>query len=117
MAPSAAAQPIIIRFGIFDLNPQTGELRKAGQRISLRPQAVRLLVALTRRPNQILTREELKDEIWGKETFVDFEHGLNLCIRQIREALGDDADAPRYVETLPRRGYRFIAPVEEAAES
>jgi TolB-like protein/DNA-binding winged helix-turn-helix (wHTH) protein len=114
MAPTSAAQPII-RFGVFDLNPQTGELRKAGQRISLRPQAARLLTELARHPGEILTREELKDQIWGKETFVDFEHGLNLCVRQIREALGDDADAPRYVETLPRRGYRFIAPVESTA--
>ncbi len=110
--PASDSHPTIIRFGVFDLNPQAGELRKTGHRISLRPQAARLLALLARRPGQILTREELKDEIWGKETFVDFEHGLNLCIRQIREALGDDADTPRYIETLPRRGYRFIAPVE-----
>jgi len=113
--PASDSQPTIIRFGIFDLNPQAGELRKAGHRISLRPQAARLLALLARHPGQILTREELKDEVWGKETFVDFEHGLNLCIRQIREALDDDADTPRYVETLPRRGYRFIAPVEANA--
>jgi TolB-like protein/DNA-binding winged helix-turn-helix (wHTH) protein/Flp pilus assembly protein TadD len=113
--PASDSQQTIIRFGVFDLNPITGELRKTGHRISLRPQATRLLALLARRPGQILTREELKDEIWGKETFVDFEHGLNFCIRQIREALGDDADTPRYVETLPRRGYRFIAPVEATA--
>jgi len=113
--PASDSQPTIIRFGVFDLNPQAGELRKTGHRISLRPQAARLLALLARRPGQILTREELKHEIWGKETFVDFEHGLNLCIRQIREALGDDADTPRYIETLPRRGYRFIAPVEATA--
>src|SRR5437660_7248756 len=115
--PASDSQPTIIRFGVFDLNPQAGELRKAGHRVSLRPQAARLLALLARRPGQILTREELKDEIWGKETFVDFEHGLNLCIRQIREALGDDADTPRYIETLPRRGYRFIAPVEPTARA
>ena len=113
--PASDSQQTIIRFGVFELNPLTGELRKTGHRISLRPQAARLLALLARRPGQILTREELKDEIWGKETFVDFEHGLNFGIRQIREALGDDADTPRYVETLPRRGYRFIAPVEATA--
>src|SRR6266700_6878355 len=110
--PASDSHPTIIRFGVFDLNPQAGELRKTGHRISLRPQAARLLALLARRPGQILTREELKDEIWGKDTFVDFEHGLNFGIRQIREALGDDADTPRYIETLPRRGYRFIPPVE-----
>jgi TolB-like protein/DNA-binding winged helix-turn-helix (wHTH) protein/Tfp pilus assembly protein PilF len=111
--PASDSQPTIIRFGVFDLDPQAGELRKTGHRIPLRPQAARLLALLARRPGQVLTREELKDEIWGKETFVDFEHGLNLCIRQIREALGDDAANPRYVETLPRHGYRFIAPVHD----
>jgi TolB-like protein/DNA-binding winged helix-turn-helix (wHTH) protein/Tfp pilus assembly protein PilF len=110
--PASDSQQTIIRFGVFDLSPQTGELRKAGQRVSLRPQAARLLGLLASRPGQMMTREELKDQIWGKETFVDFEHGLNFCIRQIREALGDDADAPRYIETLPRRGYRFIPLVE-----
>jgi DNA-binding winged helix-turn-helix (wHTH) protein len=114
--PATESQQTIIRFGVFDLNPLTGELRKTGHRISLRPQAARLLAILARRQGQILTREELKDEIWGKDTFVDFEHGLNFGIRQIREALGDDADTPRYIETLPRRGYRFIPPVETMAQ-
>jgi serine/threonine-protein kinase len=102
-----------LRFGVFELNTQTGELRKSGHKIRLRPPAIKVLTMLATRPGQLLTREELKDQIWGRETFVDFENGLNLCIRQIRAALDDDADTPRYVETLPRRGYRFIAPVQD----
>jgi TolB-like protein/DNA-binding winged helix-turn-helix (wHTH) protein/Flp pilus assembly protein TadD len=78
----------------------------------LRPQASKILVMLARRPGQLITREEIKDQIWGTHTFVDFENGLNFSIRQIRAALNDDADTPRYIETLPRRGYRFIAPVD-----
>jgi TolB-like protein/DNA-binding winged helix-turn-helix (wHTH) protein/Flp pilus assembly protein TadD len=100
-----------LRFGVFELNLQTGELHKSGLKIGLRPQAAKVLILLATRGAQLVTREELKDQIWGSDTFVDFEHGLNLCIRQIRAALDDDANTPRYIETLPRRGYRFIAPV------
>ncbi len=102
----------MLHFGAFELDVRSGELRKSGHKIALRPQAAKVLTMLAGRPAQLVTREELKDEIWGPDTFVDFEHGLNLCIRQIRAALDDDADTPRYVETLPRRGYRFIVPVE-----
>jgi TolB-like protein/DNA-binding winged helix-turn-helix (wHTH) protein/Flp pilus assembly protein TadD len=102
----------VLHFGVFELDLHSGELCKSGHKTALRPQAVKVLALLTRRPAQLVTREELKDEIWGPDTFVDFEHGLNLCIRQIRAALGDDADTPRFIETLPRRGYRFIAPVQ-----
>ena len=115
MASAASSATPPIRFGIFELNRQTGELRKAGHKIILRPQAAKVLAALASRPGELVTREQLKDEIWGQETFVDFEHGLNLCVRQIRAALDDDADTPRYIETLPRRGYRFIMPVESVA--
>lgn len=101
-----------IRFGIFELDMQTRELRKGGRRIHLRPQATRVLLVLATRTGQVVTREELKREIWGTGTFVDAEHGLNLCVRQIRAALNDDADTPRYIETLPRCGYRFIAPLD-----
>lgn len=114
MASAASPQDSAVRFGVFELDPQASELRKAGSRIHLRPQAAKVLAILIRQPGKIVTREELKDEIWGADTFVDFEHGLNLCVRQIRAALNDDADTPRYIETLPRRGYRFIAPVENA---
>ena len=102
----------MLHFGAFELDARSGELYKSGHKIALRPQAAKVLIMLAGRPAQLVMREELKDEIWGPDTFVDFEHGLNLCIRQIRAALDDDADAPRYVETLPRRGYRFIAPVQ-----
>jgi TolB-like protein/DNA-binding winged helix-turn-helix (wHTH) protein/Tfp pilus assembly protein PilF len=110
MAPSP--EDGVLHFGVFELDLHSGELCKSGHKTALRPQAAKVLALLTSRPAQLVTREELKDEIWGPDTFVDFEHGLNLCIRQIRAALDDDADTPRYVETLPRRGYRFIAPVQ-----
>jgi TolB-like protein/DNA-binding winged helix-turn-helix (wHTH) protein/Flp pilus assembly protein TadD len=111
---STATSPgnVVLHFGAFELDLRSGELRKSGHKIALRPQAAKVLSLLTTRPAQLVTREELKDEIWGPDTFVDFEHGLNLCVRQIRAALGDDADTPRFIETLPRRGYRFIAPVQ-----
>ena len=105
-------QENFLRFGIFELDAKAGELRKAGRRIHLRPQATRVLLVLATRTGQVVTREELKLEIWGTGTFVDAEHGLNLCVRQIRAALNDDADTPRYIETLPRCGYRFIAPLD-----
>jgi len=112
MPEPASAVGRTVRFGVFDLDLETGELRKSGHRIPLRPQASRILQMLVERPGQLITREEIKERIWGSNTFVDFENGLNFSIRQIRAALNDDANTPRYVETLPRHGYRFIAPVE-----
>lgn len=106
------ADPTLLRFGVFEMNLRTGELRKAGAPVKLQQQPFRVLAALARRPGELVTREELRNEVWGEETFVDFEQGLNFCVKQVRAALGDQADTPRYVETLPRRGYRFIAPVE-----
>ncbi|HET6899682.1 MAG TPA: transcriptional regulator, partial [Vicinamibacteria bacterium] len=102
----------VLRFGVFDLNPATGELHRAGLRVRLQPQPVRVLEILATRAGTIVSREELRQAVWGEGTFVDFEHGLNFCINQVRRALGDSATAPRFVETVPRRGYRFIAPVE-----
>jgi TolB-like protein/DNA-binding winged helix-turn-helix (wHTH) protein/Flp pilus assembly protein TadD len=104
-----------LRFGAFELNVASGELRKSGTAVRLRPQAAKTLTLLASRPGEIIRRNQLREEIWGHHVFVDFEHGLNLCIREIRAALDDDADKPRYVETLPRIGYRFIAHVEEIA--
>ncbi len=101
-----------IRFGVFDLDLQTGELRKSGVLLHLPPQPFKVLALLVSRPAELVGREEIRDQIWGAETFVDFEHGLNFAIKKIRDTLGDDSEAPRYIETLPRRGYRFIAPVE-----
>lgn len=110
---TAASGNLPLRFGVFELDAETGELRKSGHTVRLRPQAAKILVLLASRPGQLVTREELREKIWGNETFVDFEHGLNLCIREVRAALDDDADTPRYVETLPKRGYRFIAPIQD----
>jgi TolB-like protein/DNA-binding winged helix-turn-helix (wHTH) protein len=103
------------RFGLFELEMSTGELRRAGRRVHLAPQPARVLTTLVQRAGHIVTRDELKEAAWGDNTFVDFEQGLNFCMKQIRAALGDEADNPRFVETVPRRGYRFIAPVETAA--
>src|SRR5687767_5101119 len=107
-----------VRFGAFQLDLRTGELRKAGARIHLPDQPLQVLKALLDRPGDLVTREELRQRLWPAETFVDFEHGLNAAVRRLRDALGDSADVPRFVETLPRRGYRFIAPVtrQPAAE-
>ena len=100
-----------VRFGAFELHLRTGELRKAGVRINLPEQPFQVLKALLDRPGDLVTREELRQRLWPAETFVDFEHGLNAAVRRLRDALGDSAEVPRFVETLPRRGYRFIAPV------
>jgi len=99
-----------VRFGLFHFDPATGELSREGTPIRLQPQPARVLALLLERPGEIVSREELRRHVWGNETFVDFERGLNFCIAQIRSALGDSADSPRYVETVPKRGYRFIAP-------
>src|ERR1700685_3381487 len=108
---SSAPIPPIISFGAFELDAANGELRKAGVSLKIHPQPFRVLVLLAERPGQIVTRNEIQHCLWGDSTFVDYERGINFCINQIRGALGDDAETPRYVETLPRRGYRFIASV------
>jgi TolB-like protein/DNA-binding winged helix-turn-helix (wHTH) protein/Flp pilus assembly protein TadD len=110
---TASSKNLPLRFGVFELDLDTGELRKSGRAVRLRPQAAKVLGVLASRPGQLVTREDLQQQLWGQETFVDFEHSINLCIREIRAALGDDAATPRYVETLPRHGYRFIAPVHD----
>ena len=112
MTGPGASTPTALRVGVFELDRRTGQLRKAGILVHLPPQPFKILALLASRPGQLVTREEISQQVWGCETFVDFEQGLNHCIKQIRTVLGDDADTPRYVETLPRRGYRFIAPVE-----
>lgn len=102
----------LLRFGVFELNLVTEELRKFGTPIKLAPQPFKVLALLASQAGQIVTREQIQLQVWGDETFVDFEQGMNHCIKQIRNALNDSADTPRYIETLPRRGYRFVAPVE-----
>src|SRR5215472_12623812 len=101
-----------IRFGVFEVDLQAGELRKQGLRIKLRDQPFQILALLLVRPGEVVSRDELQKELWPADTFVDFDRGLNKAINHLREVLGDSADSPRFIETIPKRGYRFIAPVE-----
>jgi Tol biopolymer transport system component/DNA-binding winged helix-turn-helix (wHTH) protein len=112
--PNSSAR--IIRFSTFELNLQTGELRQRGQKVKLQEQPLQLLAALLERPGEMVTREELRSKLWLPETFVDFDHSLNAAIKRLRDALGESADAPVFIETLARRGYRFIAPVNGASD-
>lgn len=102
-----------VRFAGFELNLKTGELRQDGVAIRLQPQPTLILTLLVSRPGSLVTREEIQQRVWGTETFIDFDTGLNSAIRQIRHALKDDTEAPRFIETVPRRGYRFLAPLEK----
>jgi DNA-binding winged helix-turn-helix (wHTH) protein len=105
----------LLRFGVFELDLAARELRKNGARIRLQEQPFQVLAALLENASQVVTREELRVRIWPADTFVDFDHSLNTAVNKIREALGDSASSPRFVETLARRGYRFIAPVDNIA--
>lgn len=102
----------VVRFGVFELDRSAGELRKSGVRLRLQGQPLQVLALLLDRAGEVVTREELQRQLWPSDTFVDFDHSLNTAINKVREALGDSASSPRYVETLARRGYRFIAPVQ-----
>jgi TolB-like protein/DNA-binding winged helix-turn-helix (wHTH) protein len=104
--------PRVVRFGVFELDLRSGELRKQGRKIRLEGQPVQVLIYLLENPGELITREQLHRRLWPAATFVNFEHGLNAAIKRLRRALDDSADNPRFVETLPRRGYRFIAPVQ-----
>jgi cholera toxin transcriptional activator len=110
--PTAGSR--IIRFGVFEADLAAGELRKKGLKIRLQEQPFQVLAALLVHPGEAVTREQLRERIWPSDTFVDFDHSLNTAINKIRDALGDSAANPRFVETLARRGYRFIAPVQPA---
>ncbi len=103
-----------LRFGVFELDLRAGELRKHGLRVRLQEQPFQLLAMLLEHPGEVVTREELQKKLWPADTFVDFDHGLNKAISKIREALSDSADGPRFVETVARRGYRFLAEVKVA---
>jgi TolB-like protein/DNA-binding winged helix-turn-helix (wHTH) protein/Tfp pilus assembly protein PilF len=109
---AAETSASLLRFGAFELNLQTNELRRGGVLLKLSPQQLQALRLLVENAGQILTREQIQHELWGDGTFVDFDRNLNVCIAQIRATLNDDSDAPRYIQTVPKRGYRFIAPVE-----
>jgi cholera toxin transcriptional activator len=108
-------QPILpraVRFGVFEADLRTGELRKNGMKVRLQEQPFQVLAALLERPGEMVAREDLRQRLWPADTFVDFDHSLNTAINKLREALGDSAGSPRFIETLARRGYRFLAPVE-----
>ena len=103
------------RFGQFELDLAAGELRRNGGRVRLQPQPFKLLALLVRRAGDLVGREEIRGELWADGTFVDFDQSVNFAVKQIRDALGDSAERPLYIETVPRRGYRFIAPIESAS--
>jgi DNA-binding winged helix-turn-helix (wHTH) protein len=104
-----------IRFGVFEVDPLSGELFRQGSKVKLQNQLFQLLIVLLDRPGEVVTREELRKRLWLEDTFVDFDRGLNKAINGLRATLRDHAKKPRFIETLPQRGYRFIAPVEIAA--
>src|ERR1700728_2678439 len=99
-----------VRFGQFELHLRTGQLTKNGATIRLSQQPIQVLSLLLERPGEIVTREEFRQRLWSSDVFVDFDHGLNKSIQKLRDALGDSAGSPRYIETIPRIGYRFIGP-------
>src|SRR5579864_9687206 len=103
------------RFGLFEFDARSGDLRKQGRKVRLEGQPVRILIKLLDRPGELITREELQRELWPADTFVNFEQSLNAAVKRLRHALGDSPDNSRFVETLARRGYRFIAPVSHPA--
>src|SRR6266550_2956057 len=107
-----------MRFGVFELDLRAGELHKGGRTIRLQEQPLQILAMLLARPGEVVTREEIRQKLWSNDTTVEFDHSINAAIKRLRDALGDSAERPRFIETLPRRGYRFIASVERAtAES
>src|SRR5438093_1015237 len=105
---------MVVRFGIFELDAKSGELSRHGLKIRLPEQSFRILRMLLDRPGEVVTREELRQRLWASDTSVDFDAGLNSAIRKLRDALDDSAENPRFIETLPRRGYRFIGSMESA---
>ncbi len=107
----------VVRFGVYEVDPYSGELRRNGIRVKLQEQPFQILTMLLERPGEVISREELQRRLWPADTFVDFDHSLNAAIKRLRDALRDSADDPRFVETLARRGYRFVAPVAGALPS
>src|SRR5216684_4261394 len=115
MVTPPVSQPV--RFDVFEVDLRAGELRKHGIKIRLQEQPFLILQTLLETPGQIVTREELQKRIWPGDTFVDFDHGLHAGVNRLRQALGDAADSPRFVETVARRGYRFIGQIQAAPET
>src|SRR4051794_14767456 len=114
--PQATRSATLFRFGPFEFDPNARELRKHGLKLRVVGQPLEVLVLLLEDPGEVVQREELRKRLWQADTFVEFEHGVNAAVKRLREALGDSVDQPRYVETIPRRGYRFIAPVTRATK-
>jgi DNA-binding winged helix-turn-helix (wHTH) protein len=110
--PPQTQLPRVVRFGTFEVDVPAGELRKNGLKVKLQAQPFQVLCMLVERPVEVVTREELRSRLWPGDSYGDFDHGLNAAVKRLRDALGDDRDNPRFVETLARRGYRFIASVE-----
>lgn len=111
-ADPSSRKPRLLRFGVFELEPEAERLTRGGARVKLQAQPLSLLTLLAERSGELVSREEIQEHLWGKDVHVDFDQGINVCVRQVRQALGDDASSPRFVETVPRKGYRFLAPVE-----
>jgi len=116
-SPNPSQKPGLLRFGVFEADLESRELRKHGRRVRLQGQPFAILAVLLERPGAIVTREELREKLWPADTFVDFDHSLNTAINKIREVLGDSASSPRFVETVARRGYRFLADVQSGVQS
>jgi cholera toxin transcriptional activator len=112
--PEARSAGKTVRFGVFEVDLVSGELRKNGTLIRLQEQPFQILALLLERPGELVTRDDLRSKLWSADTFVDFDHSLNTAVNKLREALGDVASNPRFVQTVARRGYRFIAPVQES---
>ena len=110
--PDTPTKPTLLRFGAFELDIEAERLLKNGRGVRLQPQPFRLLCLLAGQAGRVVTREDIRLNLWTTDTFVDFEQGVNFAIKQVREALGEDADHPIYIQTVPKRGYRFVAPVE-----
>src|SRR5215467_1626360 len=113
--PAPASTSVVFQFGVFELDPRRAELRKQGVKVKLQEQPLKVLQLLLEHSGQIVTREQLRSRIWPANTFVEFDHGLYSAMARLREALGDSSDSPRFIETVARRGYRFIAPVTTPA--
>src|SRR5947209_12893874 len=112
--PLPTEQSRILRFGVFEVDLQRGQLRKDGLKLKIQEQPFQILILLAQRQGDVVTREELRQRLWPGATFGDFSHALNNAVNRLREVLGDSAESPRFVETLPRRGYRLIVPVERS---
>jgi len=110
--PIQSQRPQVLRFGVFEVDAQSGELRKNGIKLKLQEQPFQVLCMLIEHPGEVVTREDLRIRLWPADTFVDFDHGLNAAVKRLRDALGDSPEAPRFIETMARRGYRFISPID-----